>query len=161
MRSPVAHQRLHLAIRIVAVAACASMVIWAWRPDAIEPGGFDPDRGAGSIGAPSDPAQRSAAIDPDVFDIMLWYTPPLEPKPTPVQPKKPIPLRLALLSITQERTTEHTWATVYDEQDDSVHTLRIGDEIRGYHLSQIHPDAIELIDGPRALRLALDPEGGG
>lgn len=103
----------------------------------------------------------TAGIDPSVFDVPLWYTPPPEPKPAPVQAKKPVPLRLALLSITQEKLTQHTWATIYDEQDDSVHALRVGDEIRGYRLSQIYPDAIELVDGPKALRLALDSEGDG
>ena len=52
-------------------------------------------------------------------------------------------------------------SVIYDPQDDSIHTIKLGESIRGYTVSEIRSDSISLTLGSKTLQLALDLEEAG
>ncbi len=147
---------MHQALRITIVVAMLGVLVWGLMPIREEVAGTVEL----SKETPQQPVAQSdpdaVAVTADAFDLTIWYTPPIVKK-LEAKPRNQTRVSFELLAISG---TNHDslYSVIYDPQDDSIHTLTIGESIRGYTVSEIHGDSISLTTGSKTLRLALDSE---
>jgi len=105
--------------------------------------------------------------------VRLWNPPPPPPAPPSQVTEKPEdvrPPKLQLIGIIQQAGGEDggaggggggdgaLHAAIYDIDEDRLLILRSGDRVRQFTITAIDDKAVELTDGRRTTRLALQPE---
>ena len=159
------HHRLHRSSRIVLAGLVLAAAGWAVMPDRAAPDGFSVDHYTHVD--PTSPASQADndPFDPAAFDVTLWHEPaPPEPPATPPRPAPPPRLTLQLMAISLETGPQgqpSPIAVVYDTQDDTVQTLRVGDRYRKMSIESIGIDSVEVRVGEQTVRLLLEQSGAG
>ena len=159
MINPQSEHRTHQALRITIVIAMLGVLAWGLMPIREE--------AVGTVKLPKETPQQpmtqsdpdAAIVTADAFDLTLWYMPPVANK-TNAKPRNQTRVVFELLAVSGTND-DSPYSVIYDPQDDSIHTLSIGESIRGYTVSEIQSDSISLTTGSKTLRLALDSEEAG
>ncbi len=159
---PKHHQQLHRWLGVILTAMVLAALAWAIIPDRAQTGEFDIDEFTHVEPTNSSPQASSDTFDPSVFGITLWYEPPT---PEPIAPLRPTPpprftLELMAISVEAGRDAQPARvAVVYDTQDDTVHTLHVGDRCGGATIESISEESVEVRVGTQTVRLALEVAG--
>jgi len=159
MINPQSEHRVHQALRIAVMVAMLGVLAWGLMPIRDDVAGITHllERQPQNPIAESDP--ESVIVTADAFDLILWHTPPIVEKPKSRLPKQ-TRVSFELLAISG-MNGDSPHSVIYDPQDDSIHTLKLGDSIRGFIISEIRNDSISLTLGSKTLQLALDSEDAG
>lgn len=162
MINPNTENRVHFVVCFVAAGAAVCALVWGLVPIRTEI--FDTVRHvSGENDLPINDTEQ-LVVSADAFDLTLWYSPPPAvqksvPKP---RPQAQISFELLAISASQE-VSASTWkyGVIYDSRDDSIHTLSLGQSIRGYTVSEIDSDSVVMKAGTRTITLLLDKEDAG
>jgi len=111
----------------------------------------------------SEPATDSTVTSSAFTTVRLWNPPPPPSAPPPQITEKPEdvrPPKLQLIGIIQQAGGGDgaLHAAIYDIDEDRLLILRSGDRVRQFTITAIDEKAVELNDGRRTTRLALQPE---
>jgi len=155
------HRGLHAAVRCVAAAAVVAAALWAVLPGGGELAPFDVDAAiAVPEGTEALENDRRVSIDPAVFDVTLWYTPPEPPRPAPEPvPTPPARVTIELLGISTVMTEDGEpvpVAVVYDTEGDTVQTLKVGAVYKGQTIAAIVGGVVTVRVGSRSVDLELE-----
>lgn len=163
MINPQSEHRAHQAIRLTVVVTMLGVLVWGLMPIRDDAAGITDllERPPQKPIAESDP--KPVVLTADAFDVTLWYTPPIANKPESKSPKQTrVAFELLAISGTNDDSGDNLQSSViYDPQDDSVHTLKLGESIRGYTVSEIRNDSISLTFNGKNFQLVLDSEDAG
>ena len=157
MINPNTENRVHFVVRFVAAGAVVCALVWVLMPIRTE--AFDIERDVpGENDSPINDTEK-LVVSADAFDLTLWYSPsPVVQKSVPKsRPQTQISFELLAISASQEDlASTQKYGVIYDSRDDSIHTLSLGQSIRGYTVSEIDSDSVIMKSGTRTITLLLD-----
>lgn len=162
MINPDTENRVHQAVRTVAAAAMVCALVWGLMPIHAEISDVKPVASDGNAAPSIDTEQL--VVSADAFDLMLWYSPPPTAQRTILKPRQQTRVSFELLAISASQDdsgSTQKYSVIYDSQDDSIHTLLLGQSIRGYTISEIDSDSVLMTAGKKTITLSLDAEDAG
>lgn len=162
MINPDTENRVHLVVRTVAAGAVVCALGWGLMPIHAKISDVKPIASDGNATPSIDTEQL--AVSADAFDLTLWYSPPPAAQRMIPKPRQQARVSFELLAISASQDdsgSPQKYSVIYDSQDDSIHTLLLGQTIRGYTISEIDSDSVMMTAGKRTIMLSLDAEGAG
>ena len=162
------HLVFHRVIRSVIGAIGVSALVWILSSNlpVLESLDIDEVFQEGSESLVKEPVNRVDSLSEHVFSVDLWYVPVIEPKEVkaPVLKEQPVRLNIELMAITSELDDAGKQvfsAVIFDADADTIRSIRLGDLVASYRVSQITEKSVELKSGNRVAVLELELLEGG
>ena len=162
MINPDIENRVHQAVRAVAAGAVVCALVWGLMPIHAELSEAEQIVSDGNV--PQSTEIEELAVSADAFGLTLWYSPPPAAQRMIPKPRQQARVSFELLAISASQDgsgSPQKYSVIYDSQDDSIHTLLLGQTIRGYTISEIDSDSVMMTAGKKTITLSLDAEDAG
>lgn len=162
MINPETENRVHQVVRVVAAAAVVCAMVWGLMPLRVEISEMKHVFPQGDVSQSLE--TESLVVSTDAFDLTLWYSPPPAVQKTESKSRPEVRVSFELLAISASQDisgNRQQYSVIYDPQDDSIHTLLLGQSIRGYIVAEIDSDSVMMTAGTKTITLSLDAEDAG